>query len=156
MLFPSLYTSSWPWEECESITASSSQPKIRWKFLIITRRSQSDNCSTTQCAQMHSKKHKMVKYSFSHSFLLKNMKESYRIIFCMCIYTNISGRKTENYLQPLLLVDKEITSHAMWLLKEGFFLKTSVWHLSWENKKSRGCHCTCCKGKLRVSKSFLI
>lgn len=62
---------------------------------------------------MHRKKHKMVKYSLSHSFLLKNMKESYRIILCMCIYTNISGRKTENYLQPLLLVDKEIGSHAM-------------------------------------------
>lgn len=70
---------------------------------------------------MHRKKHKMVKYSLSHSFLLKNMKESYRIILCMCIYTNISGRKTENYLQPLLLVDKEIGAHAMWLLKEGFF-----------------------------------
>lgn len=72
---------------------------------------------------MHRKKHKMVKYSISHSFLLKNMKESYRIILCMCmrIYTNISGRKSENDLQPLLLVDKEIGSHAMWLLKEGFF-----------------------------------
>ena len=74
----------------------------------------------------------------------------------VCIYTNISGRKTENYLGPLFLMDKEIRSHAMWLLKEGFFVKTSVWQLSWENKKSRSCHCTCCKGKLRVSKSFLI
>lgn len=68
----------------------------------------------------------MVKYSLSHTFLLKNMKKAVGSSFihvCVCVYRNISARKTENYWGPRFLMDKEIRSHSTWLLKEEFLVR---------------------------------
>lgn len=87
-------------------------------------------------------------------FTLISLKE-HEIKLQVHLFNTQCGRKTEDCIQHIFLMDKKLRSHTVRLPKEGFFVRL-VWQLSWENKKSRSCHCICCKGKLGVSKSFLI
>lgn len=108
----SLLCTLFQWEEFGRITVPSSQPKIRLKF--FTQQDAHEETATKELdVQKCTRKYKVIKYSLSHSFLLNNTNENDRVIFYMCMYANVSGRKTENFLGPLLLMDKEIRSHAM-------------------------------------------